>query len=82
MPVILNKNFVLTLLVQLIIAAICLNNAFAQSPIRQFDDGVMIDIQNTRTPEQTGVFLFLSNTYRYRDIWHPGCNACGRYSRA
>lgn len=45
--------------------------AHAQSAIQQFDDRVMIDIQNTRTPEQTQFALFLSNTYRYGNIGVP-----------
>jgi undecaprenyl-diphosphatase len=45
--------------------------ASAQRRIQQLDDDIMIDIQNTRTPEQTGVFLFLTNTYRYGDIGVP-----------
>lgn len=77
MPLILNKSFFLTIFIQLIITTICLNDAFAQSPIRQFDDRVMIDIQNTRTPQQTGVFLFLSNTYRYGDIGIPAAMLVG-----
>ena len=43
----------------------------AQSQIQQFDDRLMINIQCTRTPEQTGFFLFLSNTYRFGDIGVP-----------
>jgi membrane-associated phospholipid phosphatase len=35
------------------------------------DDDIMIDIQNQRTPAKTGLFLFLSNTYRYGDIGVP-----------
>ncbi|HEY0244247.1 MAG TPA: phosphatase PAP2 family protein [Mucilaginibacter sp.] len=31
----------------------------------------MIDLADHRTPEQTGVMLFLSNTYRYGDIGVP-----------
>lgn len=77
MPIILNKNFTLTILIQLLISSVCLHNAFAQSPIRQFDDRVMIDIQNTRTPEQTSVFLFLSKTYRYGDIGIPAAMLVG-----
>jgi len=61
-------------IIQLIVflTLFCTKAAFAQySSIQQFDDRVMIDIQNTRTPEQTDVFLFLTNTYRYGDIGIP-----------
>jgi membrane-associated phospholipid phosphatase len=47
------------------------NYVSAQYRIQQFDDRVMIDIQNTRTPEQTDLMLFLSNTYRYGDVGVP-----------
>jgi undecaprenyl-diphosphatase len=47
-------------------------NAHAQfAPVQQFDDRVLIDLSHHRTPEQTGIFLFLSNTYRYGDIGVP-----------
>ena len=39
--------------------------------IQDFDDRIMIDLQNSHTPEQTGIMLFLSNTYRYGDIGVP-----------
>jgi membrane-associated phospholipid phosphatase len=77
MHIILNKNTTLTIFIQLLILCVCLNKTFAQSPIQQFDDRVMIDIQNTRTPEQTGVFLFLSKTYRYGDIGVPAVMLAG-----
>jgi undecaprenyl-diphosphatase len=43
----------------------------AQSRLQQFDDRVMIDIQNTRTPEKTGVMLFITNTGQYGDVAIP-----------
>jgi len=46
-------------------------DVYGQSPIQQFDDRILLDIQNTRTPEQTDVFMFLSKTYRYGDIGVP-----------
>jgi membrane-associated phospholipid phosphatase len=66
------KPVVLLLFLQLVF---CSNNVFAQaqsqSPIQQFDDRVLIDLQNQRTPEQTNVFMFLSSTNRYVDIGIP-----------
>jgi membrane-associated phospholipid phosphatase len=44
---------------------------FAQSPIQQFDDRIILDIQATRTPQQSGFFLFLSKTAPYADIATP-----------
>src|ERR1700712_2554604 len=49
----------------------CCDTVIAQRRIQQFDDNVMIDVQNTRTPEQTDFFLFLTNTYRYGAIGVP-----------
>jgi membrane-associated phospholipid phosphatase len=48
-----------------------INICRAQPFVQKFDDNVMIDIQNTRTPAQTDVALFLSNTYRYGCIGIP-----------
>ena len=77
MHIFFNKNFILTIFIQLLISFICLNKASAQSPIQQFDDRVMIDIQNTRTPEKTEFMLFMSNTYRYGDIGVPAAMLVG-----
>jgi membrane-associated phospholipid phosphatase len=66
------KPVVLVLFFQLVF---CSNHSYAQaqsqSPIQQFDDRVLIDLQNQRTPEQTNVFMFLSSTNRYVDIGIP-----------
>jgi undecaprenyl-diphosphatase len=76
-----NKNFILTIIIQLLITAFCLNNASAQqqstSPFQQFDDRVMINIQNTRTPEKTDFMLFMSNTYKYGDVGVPAAMLLG-----
>jgi membrane-associated phospholipid phosphatase len=69
------------LIFQLLIAFICSTNGFAQSPFQKFDDRVMIDIQNTRTPEQTGVFMFLTNTYRYGEVAIPAGLLIGGIAR-
>jgi len=58
----------LLLFFQLLIAP---KSTFAQSQLQQFDDRVLIDLQNNRTPEQTDFFMFMSNTYRYGDIGIP-----------
>lgn len=47
------------------------SRSLAQSRLQQWDDRIMIDLQNQRTPEQTGIFLFLSNTHLYGDIGVP-----------
>jgi undecaprenyl-diphosphatase len=66
-----NKRFKLLLILLLPTVFICSDTAFAQSPFQKFDDRVMVDIQNTRTPEQTGFFTFLTNTHRFVEIGIP-----------
>lgn len=68
---IINKRYILLFLLQLLTAFMFSADVKAQSPIQQFDDRIMIDLQNQRTPEQTGVLLFLTNTYRYGEIGIP-----------
>ena len=46
-------------------------SAFAQGPAQRFDDRVLMDLQNNRTPVQTDIGLFLSKNYRYGDIGIP-----------
>jgi len=77
MPINFNKYLLLTLFIQLLIAAVCLSPARAQSPMQKFDDRVMIDIQSTRTPEKTDFMLFMSNTYRYGDVGIPAAMLLG-----
>lgn len=60
-----------------IVLLLCSGSVFGQSPIQQFDDRIMLNIQTTRTPEQTGFFLFLSNSYRYGDIGVPAALLAG-----
>lgn len=49
--------------------------AYAQranpSALQQWDDRVMIDLANSRTPGQTGFMRFISNTNQYVDIGVP-----------
>ena len=44
---------------------------FGQSRVQQLDDRIMLDLQDHRTPEQTGIMLFLSKTYRYGNVGVP-----------
>jgi membrane-associated phospholipid phosphatase len=71
MGLILNKRFALFLLSQVFAAVVFSANLKAQSSVQQFDDRILIDLQSQRTPQQTDVFLFLSNTYRYGEIGVP-----------
>lgn len=77
MRIFINKNFVLPILIQLFMFFIYISKTFAQSPIQRFDDRIMTDIQNTRTPEKTDFMLFMSNTYRYGDIGIPAAMLAG-----
>ncbi|WEK21752.1 MAG: phosphatase PAP2 family protein [Candidatus Pedobacter colombiensis] len=43
----------------------------AQSKLQQFDDQVLINLSETRTPEKTGVFLFISNHNDWVNIGVP-----------
>ncbi len=60
------KQFLLLLLITFLYSEKC----FAQR-IQKLDDQIMINIQEHRTPEQTGVFLFLSKNYLYVNIGIP-----------
>lgn len=64
------KYFIILLLSALMF---CPRHTLAQGPMQQprFDDRVLLNLQNNRTPEQTDIFLFLSRTYRYGDIGIP-----------
>ncbi len=75
------KRYFLIVAFHLLIILSCSTTAFAQSPFQKFDDRAMIDIQNTRTPEQTGVFLFLSNTHRYAEVGIPAGLLIGGFAR-
>jgi membrane-associated phospholipid phosphatase len=68
---ILNKRYIQFLLLQVLIAFVFSADLKAQSPIQRFDDQVLIDLQMQRTPPQTDVFLFLTNTYRYGEMGIP-----------
>ena len=45
--------------------------AFIPPAVQRWDDRVMIDLQNQRTPGQTGFFMFLSKNVLYGDIGIP-----------
>ncbi|WP_205589779.1 phosphatase PAP2 family protein [Mucilaginibacter celer] len=53
-------------------AKITVNSPVFISPtVQRWDDRVMIDLQNQRTPKQTGFFMFLSKNVLYGDIGIP-----------
>lgn len=47
------------------------NTVFGQRVIQNWDDRVMINLADNRTPTQTGLMLFLSKTNNYVDIGVP-----------
>jgi membrane-associated phospholipid phosphatase len=61
----------LVIVTQLIITTKCSAQLASRSQIQQFDDRVMIDLANNRTPAQTDIMMFLSRTYKYGDIGVP-----------
>ncbi len=42
-----------------------------QSPIQQFDDRIMINLANHRTPEKTEFMMFLSTSFKYVELGIP-----------
>ena len=70
------KRFYLLAMVQLLTVTFAFNT-HAQSKLQLFDDRVMINLANCRTPEQTGLMMFLSNTYRYGDVGVPAALLVG-----
>lgn len=69
-----SNNITRVLFFLLMISSTC---AFAQGPAQRFDDRVLINLQNNRTPLQTDIGLFLSKNYRYGDIGIPACMFIG-----
>ena len=61
----------LFVVIQLIIALGTSTGASAQAQIQQFDDRILIGLAAKRTPEQTSVMRFLSNSYRYGEVGVP-----------
>ena len=62
--------FSLSLSVQLL--CVCaLTPVSAQSPIQQFDDRIMINLANHRTPETTNFMMFLSTSFKYVELGIP-----------
>ncbi|MGY4537356.1 membrane-associated phospholipid phosphatase [Mucilaginibacter sp. UYNi724] len=67
-----NKYFLpVFVVIQLITALPGAFKSVAQNQIQQFDDRIMLDLQDHRSPPQTDVMLFLSRTYKYGDVGVP-----------
>lgn len=62
---------------QLVLVFNIVTPTLAQSPIQKFDDRVMIDLMNHRTPEKTGFFRFMTNTCHYGDVGIPAAMFIG-----
>lgn len=55
----------------LLIATAMSNKCFSQMALQKWDDRIMINLAESRTPKKTGVMLFLSKTYTYGDVGVP-----------
>jgi undecaprenyl-diphosphatase len=53
------------------VMSLCSLSCFAQSSLQQFDDRVLINLQDHRIPEATGFFTLLSKTNPYGAIGIP-----------
>jgi membrane-associated phospholipid phosphatase len=69
--ILLKKGCICFLFFQIVLFALLPNKLFAQWATQQFDDRTLINMANNRTPGQTDVFLFLSNSARYGEIGIP-----------
>jgi membrane-associated phospholipid phosphatase len=54
-----------------ILLLLIVTSCFAQRALQQWDDRVMINLAENRTPQKTGLMLFLSNSYIYGDVGIP-----------
>jgi membrane-associated phospholipid phosphatase len=50
---------------------------FSQRVLQQWDDRIMINLAENRTPQKTGLMLFLTKTYTYGDIGVPAALLAG-----
>jgi membrane-associated phospholipid phosphatase len=67
----------LFIIIQTLTTFAFVSKVFGQSQIQQFDDRIMINLAQNRTPEETKIMRFLSNTYRYGDIGVPAALLAG-----
>lgn len=59
------------LIIQIIAVSAFIGTAKAQSRLQRWDDEILIDLADHRTPQQTGFMKFMSNTLPYGDIGVP-----------
>jgi membrane-associated phospholipid phosphatase len=71
MKQILRIKFLLIIIPLQVFLGLQVNTASAQLRTPRFDDDIMIDLQDHRTPEQTGFFLFVSNHLMYGNVGVP-----------
>ncbi len=69
--------FKISLLTFIIAFVLNVNTVFAQRVIQQWDDCIMINLAENRTPRKTGLMMFLSKTYTYGDIGVPAALLAG-----
>ncbi|GAA3959942.1 phosphatase PAP2 family protein [Mucilaginibacter dorajii] len=71
MKQILRIKFLLVIITLQVFLGLQVSTALAQLRTPRFDDDIMIDLQDHRTPEQTGFFLFVSNHLMYGNVGVP-----------
>lgn len=53
------------------ILLLCCSKLSAQSGIQQFDNSIMVDLEKSRTPQQTDAMLFITHSIHYVDVGVP-----------
>jgi membrane-associated phospholipid phosphatase len=76
-----HKRFFLLSFLLLVMGLGLPNCLYAQSGMQKFDDRIMIDLAEHRTPEKTAFFMFMSNTYIYGDVGVPAALLVGGIAR-
>jgi undecaprenyl-diphosphatase len=71
MKQVLRSKFLLIIIPLQVFLGLQINTASAQLRTPRFDDDIMIDLQDHRTPAQTGFFLFVSNHLMYGNVGVP-----------
>jgi membrane-associated phospholipid phosphatase len=74
---VISKRYLLIFFLLPVISIAGSNRLFAQFATQKFDDRILIDLQDNRTPGQTNFFLFMSNTNKYVNIGVPAALLVG-----
>lgn len=73
MSILHTKHTISYILILQLLIILCLPFSLlhAQSSLQKFDDRILINLQNHRTPNKTSIFFFLSKTVNYGNIGIP-----------